>query len=233
MFWWSPPHIHIHTYFSQVSCISLNLDRSLLASGQTGSPAVVRVWECASGKCLALFQTHHRGLHSLRYIEHIEVNNNFLLSETINRPGPMRLTAHRVKWDHGSTSCGHTNSWKWATKILGLLPYLCTKNENMAPLHVAIERELPNMRSSVPWLYMTRPTNKADVVLFSQNLARHTIFLFFHFFSSWKAFPLLAPSCVVWVRGVVARHRWWSGRPHDWEALGRWRYWPRPTQKSA
>ena len=50
----------------QVSCLSINNDSSLLASGQTGSLAIVRVWQFTTAKCLSLFKTHHCGLHTLR-----------------------------------------------------------------------------------------------------------------------------------------------------------------------
>lgn len=53
-------------YLPQVSCLAMNGEGSLIASGQTGSSAVVRVWECETGRCLALFQTHSHSLRCLR-----------------------------------------------------------------------------------------------------------------------------------------------------------------------
>ena len=53
------------TCLPQVSCLSMNSDGSLLASGQTGSVALVRVWNFSSAQCLALFKTHHSGLHTV------------------------------------------------------------------------------------------------------------------------------------------------------------------------
>ncbi len=51
----------------KVSCLSLSRSGTLLASGQTGPLAVVRVWRFGTGQCLALFRTHSQGLHTLRY----------------------------------------------------------------------------------------------------------------------------------------------------------------------
>ena len=52
----------------KVSCLALNRAGSLLASGQTGPLAVVRLWRFSSRQCLALFKTHHHGLHTLRWV---------------------------------------------------------------------------------------------------------------------------------------------------------------------
>ena len=52
----------------QVSCLALNGEGGLLASGQTGRSAVVRVWAYDTGQCLSLFQTHHHSLCYLRYM---------------------------------------------------------------------------------------------------------------------------------------------------------------------
>ena len=51
----------------KVSCLALSADGSLLASGQSGRLAVVRVWGVDTTRCLALFKTHSHGLHTLRY----------------------------------------------------------------------------------------------------------------------------------------------------------------------
>ena len=46
----------------------MNGDGCMLASGQTGSYASVRVWDFESGHCLALFQNHSHSLSSLRCV---------------------------------------------------------------------------------------------------------------------------------------------------------------------
>ena len=50
----------------QVSCLAVNGEGSLIASGQAGSSAVVRVWEHETGRCLSLFQSHSHSLRCLR-----------------------------------------------------------------------------------------------------------------------------------------------------------------------
>lgn len=49
----------------KVSCIALNSDSTLLASGQTGSQSVVRLWRFNSGECLAIFRTHSHSVGCL------------------------------------------------------------------------------------------------------------------------------------------------------------------------
>lgn len=51
----------------KVSCLSLNGSSTLLASGQTGTQAVVRVWKFSSAECLAMFKTHTHSLSSLSF----------------------------------------------------------------------------------------------------------------------------------------------------------------------
>ncbi|KAK3091415.1 hypothetical protein FSP39_019740, partial [Pinctada imbricata] len=52
----------------KVSAISTNESCSLLASGQTGTMSVVRVWKYQTGECLAMCKTHAHSLHSLRMV---------------------------------------------------------------------------------------------------------------------------------------------------------------------
>ncbi|XP_064594375.1 WD repeat-containing protein 90-like isoform X2 [Liolophura sinensis] len=49
----------------KVSCVSLTINDALLATGQTGSMSVVRVWNFRTGECLAMCKTHVHSLHAL------------------------------------------------------------------------------------------------------------------------------------------------------------------------
>ena len=59
------------SHCSQVACLAMSGDGCVLASGQTGSCASVRVWDFDSGQCLALFQAHSHSLSSLRCVRHL------------------------------------------------------------------------------------------------------------------------------------------------------------------
>ena len=48
-----------------MSCLSLNSYSNLLASGQTGSQSVVRVWRYQTGECVAMFKGHVHSLSNL------------------------------------------------------------------------------------------------------------------------------------------------------------------------
>ncbi|XP_067101587.1 WD repeat-containing protein 90 [Osmerus mordax] len=51
----------------KVSALAFTGDTTLLASAQTGSQGVVRVWSYAKGSCLAMFKTHAHSLSSLSF----------------------------------------------------------------------------------------------------------------------------------------------------------------------
>ncbi|CAH1794798.1 unnamed protein product [Owenia fusiformis] len=51
----------------KVSCISLNGSSDRLASGQTGTQSVVRVWDFESTQCLAMFKTHSHSINCLSF----------------------------------------------------------------------------------------------------------------------------------------------------------------------
>ena len=53
---------------TQVSALCMNESSTILASGQTGNQAIVRIWQFSSATCLALFKTHDHSLYSLRLI---------------------------------------------------------------------------------------------------------------------------------------------------------------------
>ncbi|GFO23380.1 WD repeat-containing protein 90 [Plakobranchus ocellatus] len=51
----------------KVSCLSLTVSCTLLASGQTGPMSTVRVWKFASGECLAIGKVHVHSLSSVSF----------------------------------------------------------------------------------------------------------------------------------------------------------------------
>ncbi|XP_064636675.1 WD repeat-containing protein 90-like [Lineus longissimus] len=51
----------------KISCLTFNGSMSLLASGQTGTQSVVRIWDFKSRECLAMFKTHVHSVHCLSF----------------------------------------------------------------------------------------------------------------------------------------------------------------------
>ncbi|CAL1536659.1 unnamed protein product [Lymnaea stagnalis] len=51
----------------KVSCLAFTANSSLLASGQTGSMSVVRVWKYPSGECLSISKAHDHSLSCLSF----------------------------------------------------------------------------------------------------------------------------------------------------------------------
>ncbi|XP_026880574.2 WD repeat-containing protein 90 isoform X2 [Electrophorus electricus] len=51
----------------KVSALALNTKSSLLASAQTGTHCVVRLWSYSKGQCLTMIKTHTHSLHSLSF----------------------------------------------------------------------------------------------------------------------------------------------------------------------
>ena len=51
----------------RVSCVALSPDSSMLASGQVGPFALVRIWHFDTQRCLAIFRNHEQSLQLLEY----------------------------------------------------------------------------------------------------------------------------------------------------------------------
>ncbi|KAK7003519.1 WD repeat-containing protein 90 [Biomphalaria glabrata] len=51
----------------KVSCLALNTNTNLLASGQTGSMSTVKIWKYTSGECVHTTLVHDHGLSSLSF----------------------------------------------------------------------------------------------------------------------------------------------------------------------
>ncbi|KAK7508050.1 hypothetical protein BaRGS_00001015, partial [Batillaria attramentaria] len=58
----------------KVSCLALNSNSTILASGQTGQMSVVRIWKFQSGECLSMCKTHAHSLFCLSFAQ----NGNIL-----------------------------------------------------------------------------------------------------------------------------------------------------------
>uniref|UniRef100_A0A3B1KG90 CFA20 domain-containing protein n=1 Tax=Astyanax mexicanus TaxID=7994 RepID=A0A3B1KG90_ASTMX len=52
----------------KVSALALNTVSSLLASAQTGTHCLIRLWSYSKGQCLTMIKTHAHSLNTLRYI---------------------------------------------------------------------------------------------------------------------------------------------------------------------
>lgn len=50
-----------------VSCVAMSPDASVIASGQSGSFALVRLWHTDTQKCLAIFRNHDHSLSMLEF----------------------------------------------------------------------------------------------------------------------------------------------------------------------
>ncbi len=50
-----------------ISCLALNDDNSLIASGQSGPFSLVRLWHFATRRCLSIFRNHDHSLHLLQF----------------------------------------------------------------------------------------------------------------------------------------------------------------------
>ena len=51
----------------KISCMAMNSDNSILASGQAGQFSLIRLWDFNTRKCLAIFRNHDHGLHILEF----------------------------------------------------------------------------------------------------------------------------------------------------------------------
>ena len=63
----------------QVSALAFNANTTVLASAQSGSHSVVRVWNYHKGMCMAMFRTHAHSLSSLRWTKWRLLTHTFKL----------------------------------------------------------------------------------------------------------------------------------------------------------
>lgn len=53
----------------QISALTFNGSTTLLASAQSGSNSVVRLWDYSAGTCLSMFRAHAHSLSCLRWVQ--------------------------------------------------------------------------------------------------------------------------------------------------------------------
>lgn len=51
----------------KVSCLAINVENTMIASGQTGQFSLVRIWDFQTRKCVAIFRNHDHSLHLLEF----------------------------------------------------------------------------------------------------------------------------------------------------------------------
>lgn len=51
----------------RVACVALSPDGALVASGQAGAFALVRIWHFETQKCVAIFRNHDNSLQQLEF----------------------------------------------------------------------------------------------------------------------------------------------------------------------
>jgi WD40 repeat protein len=78
-------------HVDKVSCLSLTPDNQLMATGQTGAHALVRLWNFQTRKCLSIFRQHDHSLYLLEF-SHC---GNFLCGVGKDKQGKSLL----VLWD--------------------------------------------------------------------------------------------------------------------------------------
>ena len=77
----------------KVSCLAMNPDNSLIASGQTGQFSLIRLWDFQSRKCLAIFRHHDHSLHLLEFSQ----CGNYICGVGKDKQGKTMLAVWDVK----------------------------------------------------------------------------------------------------------------------------------------